>query len=543
MKHLILTLTILIFTFCSYCQTYSPKKYDEVKGKSRGAAYIGMDDKGYIYTTSFKIRHFGIVAIAVPFVKVFDSRSGQIVTEKKLNNKKQLKAKGYEYVSFTFFEDQPVIICKKKKASKKGFYYFGFEVDHKMNIKSKKPFKYSRYQKCKGFLKSGAGGLTKTYDHIAEDGTTTVVSNLTCDATNAKKQRLLIIQLDGEEHKELRRLKTNLEIPAISRISTVSNGDKIYLSIQTSERQKIDGKLLRRMIYENRFFVINEDDEVIEIELKLSKDDYRMGHFKLFANEGEVILNGQVLKNETNSFIGVFSGRIIPQEDDIQDLDIKLFDVDFVSQYLTDRQKKKTEKRAAKKGGDVSAGGFILMDYLKTDDEGAVNLYQKYRVVVHTTTTTNSSGVSTTKQTYYYYYEDVIAVKTSKEGELDWVKLIPIQQVTTNFDPGMGYVATQKEGEIFLMHRASNKDAETINEGSRQKRGRLRDRMPNKVAITKISNKGELTSEIITQEKQDKIYFLPNEVAVDEKNQRFIMLNTSRKLFSRKKTVVQSVSL
>lgn len=442
-----------------------------------------------------------------------------------------------------FFEDQPVLICKKKRSNSKGYYYYGFEVDHKMNIKSRKPFKYSRYEKCKGLFKSNAGGMSQTYKYIADDGTTTVVTDLTCDASDADKQKLVVIQLDGADYSELKRMKIDLKVPAIRNISTVSNNGKIYLSVMTAERQKIDGKLFKRTIYDNRLFVIDEDEEVFEIELSLPKDDHRMGHFKLFVNEGEVLLNGQVLKNESNNFIGVFSGRVIPEEDALQDIDVNLFDSDFVTQYYTDRQKKRSKKRAAKNDGEVNLGNFLLMDNLKTDDNGAVNLYQKYRVVEHTTTTTNANGQTTTRTTYYYYYEDVIAVKTNKNGELDWVKLVPITQVTTNFDPEMGYVVTQKEGEIYIMHRASNKDSDDINEGKRKKKSKFRDRLSNKVAITKIQIDGEVSSEIIAEEKEDKIYFLPNEVAVDDKNHRFIMLNSSRKLFQKRKTVVQTVSL
>jgi hypothetical protein len=539
------TLATLILTFLVFsvsAQDYNLVKKDEVKGKTRGAEFLGMDDKGYVYTSSFRIRHFVVFYTFVPFIKVFDSKTGQIVTEKNINSLRQLKDKGYRYVDFVFLDKTPVVICKKKKSNKKGYYYFGFEVDHNMNVKSK-PFKYSRYQQCSGFFQSSSSTLNKTYDHVAEDGTTTVVTNLTCNASKAKKQNLLLIRLNGTDYKELKRTKLNLAIPEINTISIASSTDKVYMSIQTQDRQKLEGKLLKRTILENHLFVVNEDGEVTEIELSLPNKEYRMGHFKLFMNEDDVVLNGQVLKNETNDFVGVFSARITPENDNIQHVDVKLFDVDFITQYLTERQKRRASNRAEKADGDVAAGDFYLMDYFKMDDGSAVNLFQKFREVLVTTTTTDSKGITTTKYTYYYYYEDIIAVKTTSSGDLDWVKLVPIRQVTTNFDPGMGYVATQKDGEIYIMHRASNTDTETINEGERQEGARLKDRMSNKVAITKIAENGDLSSEIVATEKEEKIFFLPNEVAVDEQNNQFIMLNSSRKIFSPKKTVVQTISL
>lgn len=62
MKILSFTIALIALSCFSFGQNYSPKKFDEVKGKSRGAVFVGMDDEGYVYTTSMKITHLGIVA-------------------------------------------------------------------------------------------------------------------------------------------------------------------------------------------------------------------------------------------------------------------------------------------------------------------------------------------------------------------------------------------------------------------------------------------------------------------------------------------------
>lgn len=126
------------------------------------------------------------------------------------------------------------------------------------------------------------------------------------------------------------------------------------------------------------------------------------------------------------------------------------------------------------------------------------------------------------------------------------MNLVPVNQVTINYDPGVGFVALEKNNEIFLMHISSNLRENLINEEkskSTDKKSKRKDRRIDQVAITKISDTGELTSENIVDTKEEKLFFDPSSVAVDDERKKFIMFNMYKKFFKRKQMSMKSISV
>ncbi len=109
----------------------------------------------------------------------------------------------------------------------------------------------------------------------------------------------------------------------------------------------------------------------------------------------------------------------------------KEFGIDFITQNMTERQEKKTKKKASK-GKSTELYEYDLRQIILKDDGGAILIGEQFYIRVVTTTSTDANGNTSTTTTYYYYYNDIIAINMSPKGEIVWAEKIPKRQVTTN---------------------------------------------------------------------------------------------------------------
>ena len=220
-----------------------------------------------------------------------------------------------------------------------------------------------------------------------------------------------------------------------------------------------------------------------------------------------------------------------------EDLNKQYFESEFVERFWTDRQSKKSERRQekGKDQGDGFNGTYKLIDYFSTDDGGIVTLYQKYWIDVVTTTRRDANGMVYTQIDYYYNYSDMIPVKTNKNGAIEWVEMIPIRQVTANYDPGTSFLATQKGQDVFIFYNSSNEQDKMLEEEQvATKRQKMRDRIQRNATIAKISTNGKLTFETVIDMRDERgVSFNPVAMGVDKENHKIIMINNTRKKRSR----------
>ena len=147
--------------------------------------------------------------------------------------------------------------------------------------------------------------------------------------------------------------------------------------------------------------------------------------------EGDILCSGFYSERSTYSIAGTFFMKIEKETAKVKKQSFKAFDMNFITQNMTEKQEKKTKKKADK-GKNIELYEYDLDEMILTSDGGAILIGEQYYVRVVTTTSTDSYGNTTTRTTYYYYYNDIIVVNISPEGDIKWAKKIPKHQVTTN---------------------------------------------------------------------------------------------------------------
>lgn len=145
----------------------------------------------------------------------------------------------------------------------------------------------------------------------------------------------------------------------------------------------------------------------------------------------DIVCAGFYSEVGTYSIKGSYFISIDSKTKEIKNQSFKEFSIDFIVENMTERQKKKVEKKL-EKGKDVEMYEYNLDDIiLRSDDGGAILVGEQY-FVNSVTTTTTINGTTTTTTTYYYNYNDIIVVSINPAGQIDWVTKIPKRQVTSN---------------------------------------------------------------------------------------------------------------
>lgn len=534
-------LMVFLLVFTSIGQKFTINNYEPIKSKSLGASIIGMDEDGYIFASSMRLIYIGVGMYPIEWIKVINSKTGTLVTEKRLKFK-QFKSKGYKSRYITFLEKRPYLVLKNKNDD-----YAVVEIDRSLQPVGKL-LKIGKKPAKKGLLKGSF------FDFRASKGVDGIEYYLSKKSAKKEKLQFTVIGYDNMGKKQT---KFDFKIPEIEDYFNMNfvayDADHSYLFFKYYESEKKDGKLFKSKTLKTKLFAIKGKDDATEIELDLGVSDHSISDMKLTRNEDQIVLSGNIVKNDGRNFVGVFSGKMDLDTDELDDIDIFKFDEDFVAKYSPKAKKKKAKrlkkKKKGSKGDDESSfsNNFIFYDPIQTSDGGAAYLSQKRYVRVVTRTTTNANGQTTTRTDYYYYYTSLIVSKINEDGELDWVSLVPVNQVTMNYDPGVGFVAMEKNSEVFIMHISSNVREDVINESKStrgsSKKSKRKDRKIDQVAITKISETGDLTSENLVDTSEEKIVFDPGSVAVDDVNKKFVMFNFYKSIFKRKKMTMKSISI
>lgn len=532
MKSITLILALLVVSHSIiHGQNHYVEFLDEQKTTSRGSSYIGMDENGYVYSSSFRSFYAVFTNVIHSYIKVYDSKLGNIVVEKRIDMIRDISKMGYTIVQFMIHDQKPVLLLKKRAQEGDQDYYF-IDLNERLKIISE-PYKVAYNSECKSFFKTSSVDL-----YFAEDEETRLrltISDRSCKADEVVS--LYGILRDGN-NELIHEFPLILELAQLNQLNTtIYDENKYYLKVLSLERTKEKGKLFKQTERNHILIALNSEGQVKEIDLDILGPGVEIGAFRLLKSNGQLLFSGQVIDRESKKFLGVFTGKVNPETDEISDINTQYFENDFVERFWTDKQSKKASKRRAKgkDDGEGFTGSYKLIDYIATDDGGVVNFYQRYWVKVVTTTRTDANGLTYTTTDYYYNYKDLIPVKTNKDGAIEWVELIPVSQVTVNYDPGTSFLATQKGEDVYVFYNSSNEQDEMLEMGTRsEKRKRLKDKVQRNATIAKIDNNGAITYEtVIDMGEERKVYFDPGSMGVDETNNRIIMINNTRRKKSR----------
>lgn len=162
---------------------------------------------------------------------------------------------------------------------------------------------------------------------------------------------------------------------------------------------KLDGKFLNQML-----ITINLDHELICAGF--------------YSNKGTAVADGS------------YYLKIDSETREIVVKNFKEFDIDFITQNMTDKEENKARKKEAK-GKDVEIWAYDLDGSVMADDGSIFLVAEQYYVETKTTTTT-TNGVPKTKITNYYHYNDIVVVRIDFMGNILWAEKIGKKQRTVN---------------------------------------------------------------------------------------------------------------
>lgn len=143
--------------------------------------------------------------------------------------------------------------------------------------------------------------------------------------------------------------------------------------------------------------------------------------------EFEIICAGFYSESSTRSAKGAYYLRLDPKTNTVKSQSYKDFDFNFITENLSERQKKKASKKE-KKGENVEINNVYVDEIIMRDDGGAVIIGEMYYMYITSSTDTNGR----TTYRYHYVYGDILLISINPDGTVAWTRKIPKHQHTTN---------------------------------------------------------------------------------------------------------------
>jgi hypothetical protein len=199
------------------------------------------------------------------------------------------------------------------------------------------------------------------------------------------------------------------------------NGDVAVLAKRVKEKED------RERGKPNYYYTaaVLRDGEITSYKLDLG-DNFISGFGITFGTEGEVVMSGYYSNISPSSVNGVFYIQEDKRLEELGEVKYHEFSIEEITRYLSERAEKKTKKKEDK-GKEIEFKDYDVHDLISTKN-GTYLLGEQAWITI--TTTYNSNGVSTT--TYHYYFMDIMAIKFSTDGEIDWIARVPKYHYSKN---------------------------------------------------------------------------------------------------------------
>jgi len=222
----------------------------------------------------------------------------------------------------------------------------------------------------------------------------------------------------------------------------VDNNGNVYLLGTLYENTS--GFLRRNTNYQYIILAYTKNGEAsqeYEVNLKgkfITDLTFRVG------KKGKLVCSGFYSEKNTYSIKGTYYFQIDPQTSEVSNANYKEFDFDFVTEYYSNRKKRKAKK--AEENGDTRRSAelyqYSLNDLILRSDGGAVLVAEQYYVERREDNQFTNGGFYNPYSfrnnqfrdnvDYFYNYNDIIVVNIKPNGEIQWASRIPKKQETRN---------------------------------------------------------------------------------------------------------------
>jgi hypothetical protein len=184
----------------------------------------------------------------------------------------------------------------------------------------------------------------------------------------------------------------------------------------------------------NYHFVIlsykNKDGSFKEYPVSL-KDKFLQEMQISIAENEDIICAGFYSEEGKSGIKGAYYLTVNGETNEVMHKSFKDFEIEFIVQDMTAKNRKKLEK-SAEKGKNVEMYNYDLKSIILKEDGGAVLVAEQYFYRVQTRTYMTANGMMRTTTNVYYYFNDIIVVNIDGEGDILWANKIPKRQTTAN---------------------------------------------------------------------------------------------------------------
>lgn len=282
--------------------------------------------------------------------------------------------------------------------------------------------------------------------------------------------------------------------------------------------EKIKGQRKERLKYKYQILsYLNSGNELKEYPIKI--EGKFLTDMQIAINVDQDIICSGFYSNvytKVHSDVGYSLGSdaitgtyFIKIDDDTKEIitkEFKEFGIDFITQNMTKKKKEKVEKKA-ENGKNTNLYQYDLKNIKLREDGGAILIGEQYYVKMVESRYTDSKGKTQRTKTYYYYYNDIIVIKISPNGNIEWAEKIPKRQYTV--DDGGFYssfaLSVVKDKLYFVFNDHPNNlsyngegEPATFNKGRRSI-----------VVLVELDSEGNQTREALFSLKKAEILMLP----------------------------------
>ncbi|MFM1875159.1 MAG: hypothetical protein RL266_896 [Bacteroidota bacterium] len=226
---------------------------------------------------------------------------------------------------------------------------------------------------------------------------------------------------------------------------TVSSDGTAYMLALVRESKQIELFTITENDFKAKALDINKDLVFQKFDM-LEDDKGNIACVAYYATgiEFKFGFGGSAFVFNTN---GIYYFKLTPSGEvtDVQDIE---FDIDFINQYRTDREKDKNEKR--EKEGKAGIPDLQLLEF-KVEKDGSIFILGERSYV--------RNEFYGPKQQTVYHFSNVVATKLNADGSLRWMKKLPKNQAGTAGRGGMGIKYIRGKNGHYVMFLDNVKNA------------------------------------------------------------------------------------
>lgn len=439
-------------------------------------------------------------------LNILFGHSGNMISINSLNNNLiltnnkpislDIKGKRHSFSNIIDVNGNIFIFTQQRNTSDNTNYLYVHKFDYSKNVitSSKELFSYD----FSGFRKKDAGGIGV----FATEDNSNVWVVYELPSKSITEQKFGFIVFDNQLNEIWRSdFDAAFEDGDFNLQNTLlkSDGNIAIIGKKTNEKNKRKDPLKIDYILYN----LNKDGEIIEQKIDLKNHSIVNLTLRQLPNNDIIVTgfysNKDALKSIKGSFYKLYSSKT--NEFTIEET--KDFDFKFMTEGLTNREKKRASKNEAK-GKETEMPNYIFKDLILKENGGAILIAEQYFVEVVSTYNPNTKSYT---HNYHYHYNDIITVSFDKNGDAEWSTRIPKKQVTINnngFSSSYALVVNKDQLHFVFYDNIDNiisKSSNPVNAFNSRKKLSL--------CVTTLDSEGNFKKELLLTQKELQFSYTP----------------------------------